>query len=77
MAFTVSEVKQSVTACSYQIEELERSYSKAVSEGTDVRALAVINPGNPTGQCLSLESMQAVCMYVCMYVCTYGLPMQS
>ena len=29
-------------------------------EGTKVRAMVVINPGNPTGQCLSIENMREV-----------------
>ncbi|TPX49322.1 hypothetical protein CcCBS67573_g10166, partial [Chytriomyces confervae] len=41
-------------------EELARSLSKARSEGVEVRALCIINPGNPTGQCLSLENMNEV-----------------
>ena len=41
---------------------MEKSLSLAQSEGIEVRALAVINPGNPTGQCLSLESMVDVCI---------------
>jgi alanine transaminase len=43
-----------------QLAELELSLSKAKSLGVDVRALAVINPGNPTGQCLTIESMKEV-----------------
>ena len=30
---------------------------KARDAGTDVRAICVINPGNPTGQCLSSENI--------------------
>jgi len=33
-------------------EELERAYAAAVAEGTQVRALAMINPGNPVGAVL-------------------------
>ncbi|KAI5298368.1 mannose-ethanolamine phosphotransferase gpi13, partial [Ascosphaera pollenicola] len=29
-------------------------------KGTDVRAIAVINPGNPTGSCLSFEAIRGV-----------------
>ncbi|ORY61249.1 alanine transaminase-like protein [Pseudomassariella vexata] len=32
---------------------IKESYEKAKSEGTDVRAIVVINPGNPTGASLS------------------------
>jgi aspartate/tyrosine/aromatic aminotransferase len=36
---------------------IKESYDKAVAEGTDVRALVVINPGNPTGASLSEENI--------------------
>eukprot|EP00158_Paraphelidium_tribonemae_P004996 Partr_v1_DN27096_c4_g1_i3_m28769 putative alanine aminotransferase len=42
------------------IEELERSLRDARAQGIEVRALCVINPGNPTGQCLKLEEMRKV-----------------
>jgi len=29
-------------------------------KGINVRAIVVINPGNPTGQCLSYEDIQSV-----------------
>lgn len=41
-----------------QQEELERAYAEATKKGVNLRALVVINPGNPTGQCLSRESME-------------------
>lgn len=41
-------------------QELERSLSAAKEDGTEVRALAVINPGNPTGQVMSVDSMKEV-----------------
>lgn len=34
------------------VEDLESSLAEARANGTDVRALVVINPGNPTGGCL-------------------------
>jgi len=40
--------------------ELERSYQAGLAKGVQPRALVVINPGNPTGQCLSRESMVEV-----------------
>eukprot|EP00938_MAST-03A_sp_MAST-3A-sp1_P006033 g6033.t1 len=40
------------------MSELMRSYEEAIKNGTRVRALVVINPGNPTGQCLSLSAQQ-------------------
>ncbi|KAJ3094835.1 hypothetical protein HK100_006002 [Physocladia obscura] len=41
-------------------EELERSIQKARSEGVEVRALCLINPGNPTGQCLAWDNMKEI-----------------
>jgi alanine transaminase len=40
--------------------DLRRAYTEAVTAGTRVRGLVVINPGNPTGSCLSVEDMQGV-----------------
>ena len=34
--------------------------TQAHSEGVTVRAMAVINPGNPTGQCLSKENQAEI-----------------
>lgn len=42
------------------VDELKRALYASRAEGTAVKALAVINPGNPTGQCLSDETMRAV-----------------
>ncbi|KAG9300275.1 hypothetical protein G9A89_011348 [Geosiphon pyriformis] len=42
------------------INELSSSIRKARADGTDVRALVIINPGNPTGQCLSEENMKEI-----------------
>ncbi|RKP13802.1 pyridoxal phosphate-dependent transferase [Piptocephalis cylindrospora] len=42
------------------VVELTESIAAARAKGTDVRALVVINPGNPTGQCLSRENMQEI-----------------
>eukprot|EP00002_Diphylleia_rotans_P004205 TRINITY_DN1302_c0_g1_i1.p1 TRINITY_DN1302_c0_g1~~TRINITY_DN1302_c0_g1_i1.p1 ORF type:complete len:504 (-),score=99.84 TRINITY_DN1302_c0_g1_i1:219-1730(-) len=42
------------------VSELARSYEEAKAKGVEVRALAIINPGNPTGQCLSKENIQEV-----------------
>lgn len=33
---------------------------KAKAEGTPIKALAIINPGNPTGACLPVEAMKQV-----------------
>jgi alanine transaminase len=39
-------------------EEVLKAVLKAKSEGTDVKALCVINPGNPTGSVLDLDTMK-------------------
>lgn len=41
-------------------KELERSYKEAKDNGTDVRAICLINPGNPTGQVFSKENLKDV-----------------
>ena len=46
-----------VPACA---QELEKTLEDALARGVVPRALVVINPGNPTGNCLPLENMQAV-----------------
>lgn len=42
------------------VESLKNTIRKARDEGTTVRALVVVNPGNPTGQVLSKENMQEI-----------------
>jgi len=42
------------------VEELETSLAAASKRGVDVKALVVINPGNPTGNSLPLDNMQAI-----------------
>lgn len=42
------------------LDIIKAAYQKAVSEGTDVRAIVIINPGNPTGASLSEEDVKAV-----------------
>lgn len=42
------------------LDTIKNSYKKAKSEGTDVRAIVVINPGNPTGAVLSPEDIRNV-----------------
>ena len=42
------------------LEAIKGAYKKAVSEGTDVRAIVIINPGNPTGASLSADDVKAV-----------------
>ncbi|ORX77647.1 PLP-dependent transferase [Basidiobolus meristosporus CBS 931.73] len=40
--------------------DLKEAIDRARKQGTDVRALVVINPGNPTGQCLSDSNMREI-----------------
>lgn len=39
-------------------QELEESYQRAKDTGVTPRALVLINPGNPTGQCLDEQNLQ-------------------
>jgi alanine transaminase len=41
------------------IQELERAYEESLDK-CEPRAICIINPGNPTGQVLSLENMQEI-----------------
>lgn len=40
--------------------ELERAHAEGVAAGLRVRGIAVINPGNPTGSCLSRDDVRGV-----------------
>ena len=40
--------------------EVERALAEAKTKNIKVRALAVINPGNPTGQCMEEKDMKDV-----------------
>jgi len=42
------------------LDQLEQAYQKACSEGTRVRAIVVINPGNPTGAVLDENNIGIV-----------------
>lgn len=42
------------------LSAIKEAYEKAKSEGTDVRAIVVINPGNPTGASLAAEDVRNV-----------------
>ncbi len=42
------------------LEAIKSAYKKAMAEGTDVRAIVIINPGNPTGASLAEEDIKAV-----------------
>lgn len=47
-----------------RVSELERALKEARAKGTNVRGLVVINPGNPTGQCLDLKAQQEIVAFV-------------
>lgn len=40
------------------VEELERTLEDALRNGVEVNSIVLINPGNPTGQVLSRESVK-------------------
>lgn len=42
---------------------LEKSFKDAQSQGTEVKALVIINPGNPTGAILSEENMRDIAKF--------------
>ncbi len=42
------------------LSAIKESYRKAKDEGTDVRAIVIINPGNPTGASLSASDVRSV-----------------
>jgi alanine transaminase len=42
------------------VATIKASHEKAKSEGVDVRAIVIINPGNPTGASLSEDDVRAV-----------------
>jgi len=45
------------------MEELERSYQHAVMEHIDVKAMVLINPGNPTGAVLTRQNLHEVVQF--------------
>jgi len=42
------------------VENIEEAIKKAKEEGIEVKAMVVINPGNPTGNCASEEELTAI-----------------
>lgn len=42
---------------------IQESYDKAVAEGTDVKAICIINPGNPTGASLPADDIKSVLQF--------------
>ena len=51
---------QESTQWSLELKELQNSYDSAKAKGTDVRAIVVINPGNPTGSVMDINQMKNV-----------------
>ncbi|KAL6046340.1 alanine transaminase [Balamuthia mandrillaris] len=45
---------------SLKVEELDQVVKKAKEDGIEARALVIINPGNPTGQCLEPANMREI-----------------
>jgi len=45
------------------VEALEQSIAAAKSRGVTARALCVINPGNPTGGCLTVDEMRGIVQF--------------
>jgi len=45
---------------SMSVAELKKSLSNAELLGVDVRAMVIINPGNPTGQCLTEQNIREI-----------------
>lgn len=45
---------------SVDVKAMGEAVDEARSKGTDVRACVIINPGNPTGSCLSVENIQDI-----------------
>lgn len=42
------------------LEAIKGAYKQAIEEGTDVRAIVIINPGNPTGASLPEQDIKSV-----------------
>jgi len=42
------------------VADLKKNVDKARHDGTVLKGMVVINPGNPTGNCLTLENMQDI-----------------
>lgn len=45
---------------SLDLQDVKASLATARSEGIVVRAIVIINPGNPTGQCLSIDNISEI-----------------
>ncbi|CAN6934732.1 hypothetical protein YC2023_079987 [Brassica napus] len=47
------------------VNNLRQSVAQARSQGITVRAMVIINPGNPTGQCLSEANLREILKFCC------------
>ena len=45
------------------VNEIKESVKTARANGSEVRSLVVINPGNPTGNCLSIENQREIVQF--------------
>jgi aspartate/methionine/tyrosine aminotransferase len=45
---------------SLEIEDVEKSYQEAIKNDIIVRAIVIINPGNPTGNVLTIENQKEI-----------------
>lgn len=50
---------------SLDLKELERSYNDAKRKGIEMKAITIINPGNPTGQTLTENNMKEIIDFCC------------
>ncbi len=48
---------------SITLGELEARFEEALNESLAVKALVIINPGNPTGQVLSRDDLETICLF--------------
>lgn len=55
------ELLQSLTA--HRGVVLQDTYDKVTASGKSVRGMVFINPGNPTGQCLTEENLKELCAF--------------
>lgn len=44
----------------FDLQELEKSYKESKSQGKNVKAIVIINPGNPTGSILNEQTIKQV-----------------
>ena len=49
----------------FSMEELERSLREAKKDGKTVKAIVIINPGNPTGAILTYDNIKTVIEFAC------------